>query len=169
MGRAVKEVSIADVQKAISRLSSDDRSLLLLDLTSRQLEESGIHLDVVILYDVIRDALKARSIPSPPFVVFERGSEGKSNAKRLQKMSQILEWIDSTFPATDSLYRRKAFKFAIHFLFKWMESRSIPISMQSATDNILQIPGQIEKAFPGAAAGGILPMIMDRYISTVGI
>ena len=159
--------SIVDAQKIISKLTPEDRKLLMMDLSSRHSEESGHHPDVVILYEAMRDLLKDRNHPSPPFTVFEQGWNQKDNVKRLKKMDQILHWIDSTFNPQDANERNLAIRFSLYFLVVWMEDRGIPLSIQSMCDNCLHIPSQIEKAFPGACQSGVLPYICGRFMQTV--
>ena len=162
-------MTLEKVQQVVSLLSPEDRDLLLLDLTERGLVEDGIHPDVVIVYNCFQDILKSRYISSPPFVVFEKGAASRGNRKRLEKMNTLLSWLDESFRFRRRQERERGILFGAHFLTQWMEEKPIPLSMQSMTDNCLQIPTIVERAFPGAARGGHLMFIANRYLDKLHV
>lgn len=149
----IRDEDLADLTPDELRKLRSKIDLLLRSETGRERGDPA-----PLLYEAIRETLRARGISSPPYSVFSKRS-------RLAPAFSVAaaafrEYVAEAFTTRREADLRAASTLAAGLATSHLEKVGVPISLNAVIRSAAYFPDRIASQFPGYAESGHLPKVL---------
>ncbi len=119
--------------------------------------------DAINMYSELLEALQERTGEKTKVPLSFLRENNKSAFIRYVKVSpQIVEFLNNAAGKINDAEKQYLYKLAFNTLITMLQEGKIPLSVHSLIMNMHNIPTAMNKAFPGYASAGMLPLVLAK-------
>lgn len=120
---------------------------------------SGVDDCIVELVHYLNGSGVLSAQPSQRFVnEFKNSARGKSSVRKFEELWKYMEKY-----APERLTRRALLRIAYAMLFEKIQKYSPSVTLTQMANRVDEIPGCLDRAFPGYAKAGLLAIAVNRH------